>query len=127
MTINEAIREAERILPGVPAPEGEQDARWQAIIKVGEFIETHPDHVWEFSLRWGSSECSDVRMAVATCLLEHLLEYHFDSIFPRVAKAVKRNRYFADTFLFCGKFGQSELPGNSRRIEGLKAKLKSIT
>jgi hypothetical protein len=28
-------------------------------------------------LKWGSHEDEDVRAAIATCLLEHLLEYHF--------------------------------------------------
>jgi len=124
MTIDEAIREAEKLLPGVPAPDDQQDARWQAIIKVGEFLETHPDQVWEFCLRWGVSECADVRSAIATILLEHLLEYHFEMIFPRVLKASRRNKLFADTFCRCSKFGQSELPSNAKRIDGLKAKLQ---
>jgi len=124
MTVNEAISKAGKLLPGVPAPADQKDPRWQAIIKVGEFVETHPDRVWEFSLRWGASRCADLRSAIATLLLEHLLEHHFEMIFPRVLKASRRNRLFADTFCLCSKFGQSELPGNSKRIDGLKAKLQ---
>lgn len=124
MTANEAIKEANKLLPGVPAPEGAQDPRWQAIIKVSEFIESHPDRVWEFTLRWGSHECDDLRSAVATTLLEHFLEHHFDMIFPRVMKATRKSKYFADTFSSCWKYGQSESPINSKRIDGLKAKLK---
>ena len=124
MTVNEVIREASKLLPGVPAPEGEQDPRWQAIIKVSEFLESHPNRVWEFTRHWGSHECSDVRMAVSTCLLEHLLEYHFDLIFPRVVKLARRNKRFAKTFCRCWKHGQSEFPVNSKRFDGLKAKLR---
>ena len=41
-SVQQAIRDAEKLLPGVPAPDGEPDPRWQAIIKVGEYIETEP-------------------------------------------------------------------------------------
>jgi hypothetical protein len=37
MTVRQAILEAEAILPGRAAPEGESDPRWQAIIAVSEF------------------------------------------------------------------------------------------
>jgi hypothetical protein len=40
--VAKAIRNAEELLPGVPAHEG-QDSRWQAIIGVGEFIESEPE------------------------------------------------------------------------------------
>jgi hypothetical protein len=76
--VEEAIVAAEAILPGHPAAEGGTDPRWQAIIAVSEFIEDHPEPVWSFIVRWGSSPDDDLRMAVATCLLERLLEFHFD-------------------------------------------------
>jgi hypothetical protein len=43
MTITEAIQKADKILPGIPAPDNEEDPRWQAIIAIGEFAETHPE------------------------------------------------------------------------------------
>src|SRR5436190_5294957 len=82
--VRRAIARAETVLPGRPAPEGKRDPRWQAIIFVGEFIESQPEHVWEFAQRWGKHAQRDLRAAIATCLLEHLLEYHFDAFFPRV-------------------------------------------
>ena len=72
MTVQEAIEQAEALLPDSVAPEGETDPRWQAIIDVGDFIESDPELVWAFALRWGSSEDDDLRAAIATCLLEHL-------------------------------------------------------
>ena len=48
MTVNEAIRRANEILPGRPAPDGQEDPRWQAIIAVGEFVRTEPEAVWKF-------------------------------------------------------------------------------
>ena len=71
--VQQAIIEAEKLLPSVPAPDGEADLRWQAIIEVGEYIETEPHEVWPFILKWGKHPSEDLRMAVATCLLEHLL------------------------------------------------------
>lgn len=74
MTVDQAIRDAELVLPGEPVAEG-TDPRWQAIIAVGGFIDTAPEPVWSFIRRWGRSPDADLRDAVATCLLEHLLEH----------------------------------------------------
>ncbi|HEV2296008.1 MAG TPA: hypothetical protein VGR35_19340 [Tepidisphaeraceae bacterium] len=46
VAVQRAIARAERILPGKPARDGKRDLRWQAIIRVGEFIETQPEAVW---------------------------------------------------------------------------------
>ena len=74
--MHEAIRDADILLPGEPVAEG-QDSRWQAIITVGEYLETEPEPVWSFIRRWGCHPQEDLRTAIAVCLLEHLLEYHF--------------------------------------------------
>jgi len=108
MNVHEAIQAAERILPGTPASSGNQDPRWQAIIAVGEHIEDSPEQVWQFTVRWGSHPDPDLRNAVATCLLEHLLEYHFELLFPRVEKAAMAEPLFADTFLSCWQFGEPD-------------------
>jgi uncharacterized DUF497 family protein len=76
MSVSESIRDAEAILPGIPAPEGDEDPRWQAIIAIAEYIETDPEEVWPFVARWGTSTQEDLRVAIATCLLEHMLGYH---------------------------------------------------
>lgn len=125
MTVEQTIAKAEKILPGTPAPEGQRDPRWQAIIKVGRFIKSDPEPVWAFALKWGRHPNGDLRMAIATCLLEHLLGHHFDLIFPRVEVAVKRSRRFADTFCSCRKFDQSEEPANARRMDRLQRSLRS--
>jgi hypothetical protein len=120
MDVNEAIRAAEKALPGRPAKGQDEDPRWQAIIAVEEFVESDPDAVWSFVERWGTCPDEDLRAAIATCLLEHLLEYHFSGLFPKVEAAVNRSREFADTFSRCGQFGQSELPKNKARFEALQ-------
>lgn len=119
MTIGEAIQAAEKILPGIPSAEGKEDPRWQAILAVGEHIETNPEEVWGFVKRWGCDGNDDLRSAVATCLLEHLLEYHFDTLFSRVEKLATSNPMFADTVSMCAKFGQTKEGANADSLNRL--------
>src|ERR1700710_1039595 len=98
MTVIEAISAAEALLPGRSNDQGDFDPRWQAIITVADFVETEPGTIWPFVERWGSHSDEDLRAAIATCLLEHLLEHHFDELFPKVEAAAIRSAEFADTF-----------------------------
>jgi hypothetical protein len=123
-TAQTAIERAERILPGEAAPEGEHDARWQAIIDVADHVTDAPEAVWEFIARWGQHSDPDLRMAIATCALEHLLEHHFDAFLPRVAEAAHSNSAFADTVLHCWRFGQAEDPARAARLAELQAQCR---
>jgi hypothetical protein len=122
MSAAQAIAEAERVLALPSIRDGEVDQRWQALLEVAEYVASDPETVWPFVRRWGAAEDDDIRAAVATCLLEHLLEHHFDRIFPLVEEAV-RAPLFADTFSLCWKYGQSELPDNAARFDALRAVL----
>jgi hypothetical protein len=117
--VKNAIRRAERILPGTAAPDGEEDPRWQAIIHVGYFVETQPEEVWAFVQRWGKHPNADLRTAIATLLLEHLMEHHFDLIFPCVEREVRTSKRFRDALKQCWKFGQAKKPHNASRIDRL--------
>jgi len=108
------------MLPGHAAAEGENDPRWQAIIKIEDFVKDEPDAIWGFVLRWASSLDEDLRDAVATCLLEHLLQHHFARFFPQVEEAVRTDRVFAKTFRLCWKFGQAAESGNAERFDALR-------
>jgi hypothetical protein len=80
----------------------DNDCRWQALIVVGEAIATNPDSVWEVIAEYGSSPDEDMRTAIATVLLEHLLEAHFDRYFPRVrARTLSGDRLFAEMVSMC--------------------------
>jgi len=118
-SVADAIRAADEAMRLSAAAQG-SDPRWQAIIVVGEFIESSPDDVWKFTLRWGNSSEEDLRDAIATILLEHLLEHHFERIFPLVEAAAEADPLFADTFLRCWKFGRSELQENAAKFEDLR-------
>ena len=63
MTVHEAIDRAKDLLPGVPAPEGQDDARWQRIIDIEFYIVDEPEAVWAFVARWGSATDPDLRSA----------------------------------------------------------------
>jgi hypothetical protein len=127
MTISQAIRRANSILPGRPAPDEQRDTRWQAIIRVGEFVETEPEAVWAFVERWGKHPSEDLRAAIATCLLEHLLEYHFDLLFPRVERLVRTSKRFAETLNWCAKFGQAKKARNAARLDRLLKERGKLT
>jgi hypothetical protein len=119
MTSTEAIARAEALLPGIAAPEGAEDPRWQAIIAVAEFIDSDPQAVLAFVQRWGVHPDLDLRQAIATCALEHLLESQFESSFPAVERLARANPLFADTLAMCWRFGELEVPENAAKLEQL--------
>jgi hypothetical protein len=125
MNVTEAIQNADAVLPGKQAIEGEKDPRWQAVIAVGDFVESDPEPVWLFIERWGKHPDEDLRAAIACCLLEHLLEYHFDLVFPRMERLARSNPCFAEMVGWCGSFGQSELPQNAARRSKLVEELEN--
>ena len=100
MSVDTAIAKANALLPGTPVDSG-QDPRWQAIIEIGEYVESDPDAVWGFIYKWGAHPQEDLRDAIATCLMEHLLEHHFAKYFPLLEDLVLQSSGFADTFLRC--------------------------
>jgi hypothetical protein len=124
MTVTEAISAAEALLPGKSNDQDDLDLRWQAIISVADFVETEAATIWPFVERWGSQSDEDLRAAIATCLLEHLLEHHFDELFPKVEAAVIRSAEFADTFSLCGQFGQAKQPEKAARFAALQRRCR---
>ena len=124
--VQRAIARADAILPGRPAPEGKRDPRWQAIIRVGEFMESEPQAVLQFILKWGQHAQWDLRAAIGTCLLEHLLDDQFDELFPPIRQAALKSKQFARTFEMCWWNGEAKLPKNAARIERLKKELRRV-
>ncbi|MCG7980659.1 MAG: hypothetical protein AB2565_00200 [Candidatus Thiodiazotropha endolucinida] len=98
----------------------DNDVRWSAAATLTDYAMYLPDHVWPIILKHGSSSDEDLRTAVATCLLEHLLEYHFEAYFSKLEKVIlDSNNNLKDTLSLCWKLGKSELPENSARWEPL--------
>ena len=110
-----AVERAEAMLAST-----DNDTRWQGAILLGEFCETAPETIWPSVVSWGSSADDDMRAAIATCVLEHILEHHFDTFFDRSRQIVTAgNSAFADTLSQCWHFGQAELPANKTKLDEL--------
>jgi hypothetical protein len=123
MTVQDAIAAAEQVLPGSEAPD---DPRWKAIIAVADHIETDPELVWQFALRWGSVADADLQMAIGVCVLEHLLQHHFDRYISRIEEAVLADANFAGAASSCWKFGYSKSSAaRSARFDRLKRLARS--
>jgi len=119
MTSAEAIARAKALLPGTAAPEGAEDPRWQAIIAVSAFVDSDPQAVLAFVQRWGVHPDLDLRQAIATCALEHLLESQFDACVPAVERLARSNRLFVETLAMCWRFGDLEVPENAAKFQEL--------
>jgi hypothetical protein len=75
MSVSAAIDRAKATLNREPVEEG-RDPRWQAIIDVGEYLGSDPQSVWTFIEELHNTQDEDLQSALATCLLEHLIEQH---------------------------------------------------
>jgi hypothetical protein len=127
MSVAAAIEFADALLPGVPSPEGEHDPRWAAIIEVEDFIPDDPEPVWQFALRWGAHEQEDLKIAIATCLLEDLMEYHFDTFFPRIEKECLESPEFAKTFMHCWHYPLERVSGEAvARFKALESQIEQM-
>jgi hypothetical protein len=73
MSVDTAIKNARATLACPPVEQGE-DPRWQAIIDVGEYLQGEPERIWSFIVELHDTQDGDLRSALATCLLEHLIE-----------------------------------------------------
>lgn len=98
--------------------DSDDSCRWQALELVGSFAGDRPQAVWEVLRHHGSSADPALRAAVATGLLEHLLEHHYDAYFPLLREEVERgNARLADTLLRCWLFGGAKR--HSREVDRL--------
>lgn len=88
--------------------DSENHCRWQAAIVVGMSIESAPDEVWQVVRQQGDSKNEDMRSAMATILLEHLLEFDFDKYFSLVRAEVANGRSrLLDTLDRCSFFNNN--------------------
>ena len=103
-----------------------EKARWGGVELLGEFVEGDPDLVWPVVACFGCSDDEDDRSAVATCILEHILEHHFDRYFPETEQLARASLHFADTVSRCWAFGETELPENRARFDALVQSTRTI-
>jgi hypothetical protein len=82
--------------------DADNTCRWQALILVGLGIQREPELVWEIIQAEGGSRDSDMRVGVATVLLEELLDAHFEVYFPMVRdRVLSGDDRFAHTVSGC--------------------------
>jgi hypothetical protein len=87
-----------------------RDVRWQALIVIGEYIATgfRNEEIWSVIVRFCGMD-DDMQDALATVLLEHLLEHDFDSTLDRIRDAPpEKLSPVLDLVQRCWRFGQSE-------------------
>lgn len=82
---------------------------------------TNPLDVWEFASQWGDHPQEDLQQAIATCVVEHLLGYHFEQVFPLVEERALNDPNFTRMVSGCREFGQTQLSENSRKFDALIA------
>lgn len=98
----------------------DEKERWSAAEAAGELVESRPRAVWNLVVAHGVSSCEDVRAAVATCMLEHLLEERFDEYFPLLESEIQSGKLLlGDTLRRCWKLGLSERPDNAARWDNV--------
>jgi hypothetical protein len=93
------------------------DPRWQALFVIKDFLETDPEPIWEFMVRWGRNRSQDLRAGIACVLLEHHLPLHFDEYFPRVRELARQDARFAWTLSIC--YSSFCAPAQQRRLDRL--------
>jgi hypothetical protein len=92
--------------------------RWQALMVVGQFAERRASAVWPVVLEHGASASADTRSAVATTLLEPILEHHYEKYFPVLKAAVEGgDARLTDTLRRCWMFGGAKR--HSREVDRL--------
>ncbi len=103
--------------------DSDNNCRWQSLTVISELIETQPELVWEVVSKFGDSNNKDMRMAIACVLLEHLIDYDFDTYFTKVSELIHRGRYgFIDTLEFCSFVEISEV--QRKRVQSFLIKAK---
>lgn len=91
------LKMADRLIP-----DRNNSIRWRTFLLVGEYIRDFPSKVWPFIVKYGAVPNKDIRNGVASCLLEHILEYHYDKYLPEVEKLLFSNKNYI--YIFKGSF-----------------------
>jgi hypothetical protein len=103
--------------------DSDNNCRWQSLIVISELVEAQPELVWEVVSKFGNSNDTDMRMAIACLLLEHLIDYDFDTYFTKVRALIHKGRHkFIDTLESCSFFEISEV--KRKRVQSFLTKAK---
>jgi len=78
-------------------PDQNNKIRWRTLSMISCYIKPFPSKLWPFIVNYGTARSKDLRLGVACCLLEHLLEHHFESYFSRIEKLLYKDSRFIYT------------------------------
>jgi hypothetical protein len=100
---------------------------WQIAADSWDDATERPANAWPHIIDVLAVADDDSIAAIATCILEHVLEHDF-TYFDRVEQEIAAgNAAVLRAFFLCSKFGQSKLPENERRWDKLVASSRRIT
>lgn len=104
-------------------PDRSTHVRWQSLLILGYYAESHPAELWPIVAKWGCDRRDDVRMGVSVCVLENILEHHFDPYFEKSLELINLgNRRFASTLRSCWISHSAIPPRLRKRFEKYKEK-----
>ena len=96
-------------LAGKLARDRRTPVRWGALECLEHYVETHPRRIWPVAAQLGRSPDPDLRGGVACALLEHLLQYHYDTYFPKIRDKIESgDQKMLEMLGICYRFGQAE-------------------
>lgn len=104
-------------------PRRSENVRWGAACRLlgnWEYVRDNPKVVWPLVVKWGSVHSHDIRSAIACCVLEEILQFHFNEYFARCKDIVNRgNRRFAETLAMCWRLGEANEPHSRKALDRL--------
>ena len=105
----------------------DERAVWQIAADSWDDATERPDDAWPHMIEALAVADDDSIGAIATCILEHILEHDF-SYFDRVEQEIATgNIKMRRAFLLCSRFGHSKLPESEQRWNKLVASLQGLT
>jgi hypothetical protein len=106
-------------------PDRSSEIRWGGFQLLSALVEFSPEEIWPLTVSWGSVKNRSIRAGIACFVLEHLLEHHFSTFFPRVSDLIEDgNAEFAYTLACCLRLGQAERPDNAKAFDHLVERLQ---
>jgi len=91
------------------AHDGCDTIRSRALFQLGALVQQWHEKVWPVAERLAHDADSTLAELVPSFILEHLLQYQFDTYFPRVREAIEAgDRRMAEMLDGCYLFGQAE-------------------
>jgi len=94
---------------------------WLAATVLSYFVEKYPAQLLRIIRSVAQDSSDDQRTALAKCILEHLMENHFDDVINMVSQETDAELRYAlvDILARCWPFGEAEKKSNWERVESL--------